>query len=1009
MRKDRPGDQGRGGVATLVLSSIPYREVQLNTNLEIIKIIITINKHDYEIINCYNPPGHTITCQYLTSLATNKNTIICGDFNAHSALWQSGHTNKAGREVEQFLDESNYVLTNDHTPTHYAPHCSASILDLVVVSPGIAARCDTRVYDDTLGSDHCPVILDFNSAATALTANTHHGNAASHFFPRWRTSKADWSRFQSEAETLITNNLIDEHAQTFADNFTTALTDVANRTLTSVHKANANGNRPRHACVWWTRDCTSAIRRRNKLRNKLRYTNDINISVQYKKAVAAARHTIRQAKAHHWQDTCNSLNERTGVHKIWKIVKGLKNNKSGNTAHNITYLEDSNGIVTADEGQVSILLQHAFFGGCPEPDTAGPRRQVHDADAQTQPVSVDNTCTHINQPFLFHELQCALNHTTQSSPGSDGIDYNIIKHLPRACLLVLLHLFNNVWSAGLIPHQWKHSIVIPIHKPGKPIRQPTSYRPISLTSCLGKLLERIVTVRLTNYLNTNNIIPLEQSGFRAGRSTADHLATLSDDINKTICNKGTTLAVFIDIEKAFDNLDHTTLLEKLANIKLCGNMLAYIRDFLHNRKSCIKVKNFYSSSFTVNKGVPQGSVISPTLFNIYLYDLPSSVSDQRRVRISLFADDVAIWASSTMRAGPSVQTQHVQTALDELDVWAHTNKLALSQTKTVAVQFTKRLNLPQPQLKLNNQPIAANTSAKFLGVIFDNRLTFVAHANHIKQRCQSYINIMRCVSHARWGCNTSRLKSLYTALIQSTTLYGIEATHIMSQAATNLLTKLQMQALRICLGAFPSTPTNILLAETNVLPLNIQIDKRLTIFCGKIKLIEQHPSNTINVDTWHNYYGTLTRSSTLLKTQNFFQSLDLHPPLLIPLDDDIPNYLWKSPIVNTELSQIINKNQNPTIIKSAFLSFQTQVATGHLHVYTDGSLDNNTGRIGAGVYIATNPSTTLSLRLSDNRSIYTAELTAIQRAVELFDFIDNPLKCNYHIFSDSLSALTFTT
>jgi hypothetical protein len=233
---------------------------------------------------------------------------------------------------------------------------------------------------------------------------------------------------------------------------------------------------PRHACIWWTRDCTSTVKRRNKLRNKLRYTKDINISIKYKHAAAVARHTIRQAKAKHWQDTCKSLNERTGSPNIWRIVKGLENNKSGNMTHSITFLENSNGVVT-----VSTLLQHAFFGDCPGPDTTGSRRQVHDADAQTQLLPVPYTCTHINQPLLFHELQSALNRTTQSSPGSDGIDYNIIKHLPLACLRVLLHLFNTVWSAGLIPHQWKHSIVIPIHKPGKPTRQATSYRPISLT------------------------------------------------------------------------------------------------------------------------------------------------------------------------------------------------------------------------------------------------------------------------------------------------------------------------------------------------------------------------------------------------------------------------------------------------------------------------------------------------------------------------------------------------
>jgi ribonuclease HI len=386
--------------------------------------------------------------------------------------------------------------------------------------------------------------------------------------------------------------------------------------------------------------------------------------------------------------------------------------------------------------------------------------------------------------------------------------------------------------------------------------------------------------------------------------------------------------------------------------------------------------------------------------------LPSVISDQRRVRISLFADDVAIWASTTTRAGPKIITQHVQTALNELNDWAHTNKLALSQTKTVAVQFTKRLNLPQPELKLNNQPIAANTSAKFLGVIFDNRLTFVSHANHIKQKCQSYINIMRCISHTRWGCNTNRLKTLYTALIQSAILYGIEATHIMSQAATNLLTKLQMQALRICLGAFPSTPTNI--AETNVLPLNIQIDKRLTIFCGKIRLIQHHPSNTLNVDSWHNHYGNQAHSSTYLKTSKFFQTFELQPPLEIP--DDTPSYLWKSPVVNTDLSLIINKNQNPTVIKASFLHLQQTTASHHLHVYTDASLDIDTGKVGVGVYfdskLDNGQQLQLSLRLNDNHSIYAAELIAIQRSIELFDFVLNPLKRNYHIFSDSLSALT---
>ena len=187
----------------------------------------------------------------------------------------------------------------------------------------------------------------------------------------------------------------------------------------------------------------------------------------------------------------------------------------------------------------------------------------------------------------------------------------MLKHMPNHCLQILLLLFNRIWFTGEIPPEWLHSMIVPLHKPNKPVNLPQSYRPISLTSHICKLMERMVAAQLRWYLEKNNILNKYQSGFRERRRPIDHLLNLHDTVYKALANQRSVLAEFIDIEKAFDMVHKDTLLLKLLKIGIQGFMFNFLRSFLSNRTFQVKVSSTPSQIKTLQNGVPQGSVLSP--------------------------------------------------------------------------------------------------------------------------------------------------------------------------------------------------------------------------------------------------------------------------------------------------------------------------------------------------------------------------------------------------------------
>ena len=245
-----------------------------------------------------------------------------------------------------------------------------------------------------------------------------------------------------------------------------------------------------------------------------------------------------------------------------------------------------------------------------------------------------------NSLFNITELKDTIAVSKDTATGPDDIHYQMLKHLPETALETLLHIFNSIWTTGVLPESWRLATIIPISKPGKDHAEPTNYRPIALTSCLCKTLERMINKRLVWYLESNNLITKFQSGFRAERSTNDNLVRLETFIRDAFIKREHVVAVFFDLEKAYDTTWRYGILKDLHNFGLKGRLPNFIKSFIEDRTIQVRVGSTLSDLYDQEQGVPQGAIFSTTLFNVKLNDIINCLD--YKTDGSLYVDDFCI-------------------------------------------------------------------------------------------------------------------------------------------------------------------------------------------------------------------------------------------------------------------------------------------------------------------------------------------------------------------------------
>ena len=351
-----------------------------------------------------------------------------------------------------------------------------------------------------------------------------------------------------------------------------------------------------------------------------------------------------------------------------------------------------------------------------------------------------------------------------NSSGHDNVSTKLLKSLDTSISLPLSILANASMQTGIVPNTLKIAKVVPIYK-SKKHDEFANYRPIALFSSLSKVLEKLVHHRLYTFMENHNILNNNQYGFRQKFTTTDAITKFVSDITQSLDTKDSTLAVYLDLSKAFDTLNHKILLTKLEFYGIRGLPLDWFNSYLSQRKQYVEYIKFRSETRQVECGVPQGSVLGPLLFILYINDLPDAIENARSI---IFADDTTIYIS-----GRNIESIY-RTMNRELNVvvdWYRANKLSLNETKTNLMLFTNSSNpVVNIEIIINNIEVKNLPHTKFLGIHIDNKLKWNEHTRVVNQKIS---RAYYALTKAKYYLPKSHLKMIYHSIIYPHLIYGI--------------------------------------------------------------------------------------------------------------------------------------------------------------------------------------------------------------------------------------------
>jgi Reverse transcriptase (RNA-dependent DNA polymerase) len=388
--------------------------------------------------------------------------------------------------------------------------------------------------------------------------------------------------------------------------------------------------------------------------------------------------------------------------------------------------------------------------------------------------------------------------------GADCIPTVVLKKCAYELAVPLTKLFAHSFRKGKVPTSWKFAVVQPVPKPGD-ARSPSNYRPISLLPVMGKVMERVINQSIVSFLRHHDLLNDHQYGFLSERSTADLLTVLFQTWSDALDSGSEIRAVSLDISKAFDKVWHEGLLTKLKAYGIDGPLLNWLTDYLSNRSQAVCVDGFLSGSQPINAGVPQGSVLGPTLFLIFINDLLSLTSNPAHS----FADDTTLHCQ--LPAGPlSVARQEaaadLNSDLSKISDWGEQWIVGFNSGKTVPLAISRRSDQSFPSVHFQNKELSFASDMKLLGISFNGKLSL---DKHILNKLQVASRMIGVLYRLRRLFPLSSMLQLYKSLIRPHLEYCSHLLDSATKGSLLLIEKLQNRAMRI-LGCSDLVKENIL-------------------------------------------------------------------------------------------------------------------------------------------------------------------------------------------------------
>ncbi|EFO94670.1 hypothetical protein CRE_07824 [Caenorhabditis remanei] len=685
VRKDR--NKHGGGVAILISKSIRFLPIEIPSSLlssEIAGVDIMAGGVSIRIVVGYHPSHHSkldgmISClEFL--LSTRKNCVILGDFNMPHISWPSLTASDSHCKKCLSFVTKNGLTQHIASPTRLKPD---NILDLCFTNTNILR--DVRVGD--LFSDHklIHVTLSVKNRTKKLTKKVKLFRKADYASINYLLSNTDWVlRFSNlnadgmyEYLLSILHELIASYVPVKAIN-----------TLSKRHSAEILKLQKAMLNVW---------------RKEGNSTNYKNISADLKVAL------IKEEKRVNDEKLTNG-----SVKDFFKFINSrYKDNQEIGTLKN-----DSGAPINCDSEKVE-LFSDSFSKVFTEDNNVQPHFDKRTEELVSSPDF---------EPYIIEHTLSKLTPKLNTTP--DGIPALFLKNVCTAIALPLSIIFRESFRTSIVPTAWKTAIVKPLHKKGSRAN-PNNYRLISLTSSVGKVMEKLVRKQLTNYLNSNRLLSNCQYGFRSSMSTEAQLLSYQADILTNYICKKTTHSVYIDFKKAFDKVSLSKLKIKLRSYGIHDDFFNWLCAFLTNRTQRVCINNVFSSDRSVLSGVPQGSVLGPLLFLLFIND----IGDAFESNYLLYADDLKLF---------STNADCIKKDLVRLSVWCDNWQMGVAPEKCEVISFNhskKHSNSASLNFSINDAIIPQTKIIRDLGIIFNSDLNFSNHLDVTLRKAHQRVNI----------------------------------------------------------------------------------------------------------------------------------------------------------------------------------------------------------------------------------------------------------------------------
>ena len=719
LKQNKINPTQQGGVAILAQQSITVDRLGYleRDDIDAIFAVVTIGNNRLLVSSVYIPPNSpqklnaftamiTVACSQINDLKC-KGLLIVGDLNARHREWGDKSDNKAGVNLCDYVSSQNLYISDKLREDTFVCNEGGSRIDLMIVSNKLRdvikhqhIDAEIELFTGAPHRGHIPVWSMLNLSQPVHTPRQYYA---------WQT--ADWQSFSDTLDRLTLKTL----PQLVETTDPRELWLIAKSLLLQAkNQVVPQLTTKSHSKPYWNNELSNLskqlriARKAFKQRSNFVNGNTLQLAKQlFDEALSRARNTYVENK-------CEGLNQRDSA-SFWKSFKNTFYKRFNSSSHVATLVDQIGQIVTEDKAKADLLYEDIFLGNHLTNVTfdTGWESYVNNFVSSPQFFKDDKPSPY-NEKITYDEIAAAHKRIkcTSKSSDPDGIHPLMIKFCGHQFFVLLYKLFNAVLTTKTWP--WSEGEVIFLHKPGKDDYTNTSaYRPITKTSYIGKFLERVLEMRLSQHLSAKSIIPPSQNGFRKGYSTDTYMHTLISSIQHELKCKQKVAGIFVDLQKAFDSVWVNGLLFKMYQLGIRGSFLELMSGFLRYRKISLTVNGHTTPPTTCKIGVPQGSVLSPTLFSMYVHDMLENLSGTRLQ----YADDTSI----VVAAHSNKQLEEIcQTNCDVLQKWLTTWRLKANCSKTEFLLFSGECRTPT----IRGIQISKADETKVLGILLDNKLKF---------------------------------------------------------------------------------------------------------------------------------------------------------------------------------------------------------------------------------------------------------------------------------------------